>query len=71
MGLAVTANALDSGTTTLTGTPLDEGGAKTERSYKLFGKRLLSEDDWTELPGGTDVDAGGWRFFRVGVGMPE
>ncbi len=50
---------------------LNEGGAKSERAYKLLGKRLLSEDDWTELPDGVDVDAGEWRFFRVRVGMPE
>ena len=50
---------------------LNDGGAKSERAYKLLGKRLLSEDDWTELPDGADVDAGGWRFFRVGVELPE
>ena len=50
---------------------MDEGGAKTERSYKLLGKRLLSEENWTELPDGADVDAGGWRFFRVGVELPQ
>ena len=38
---------------------MDEGGSKPERSYKLFVKRLLSEDDWTELLDGADVDAGG------------
>ncbi len=50
---------------------LNDGGAKAERAYKLLGKRLLSEDDWTDLSDERDVDAKGWRFFRVRVGMPE
>ena len=50
---------------------LNEGGTKSERAYKLLGKRLLSEDDWTELPDGVDVDAGEWRFFRVRVKLPQ
>jgi hypothetical protein len=32
---------------------------------------LLSEDEWTDLSDEREVDAGGWRFFRVGVELPE
>ncbi len=42
-----------------------------ERAYKLLGKRTLAEARWDEVPDGADVDAEGWRFFRVQVELPQ
>ena len=49
---------------------LNDGGAKSERFYKVFGKRSLSQsENWTRL---ADADAtDGYSFFKVSVGMEE
>ena len=50
---------------------LNDGGTKSERAYKLLGKRQLSDEKWEEVPDGVDVDTEGWRFFQVRVELPQ
>ena len=50
---------------------LNAGGTKSDRADKLLGKHSLSETNWTDLSDATNVDATGWRFFRVGVELEE
>lgn len=47
------------------------GGEKDGRAYRVEGKRELADDGWTDVTDVEDVEAEGWRFFRVGVGMAE
>lgn len=49
---------------------LNDNGTKMARHYTLLGKRLLTDGDWSEIPSDADMDAEGWRFFRVRVGLP-
>ena len=40
------------------------------RSYSVYGKQTLDDaaEEWTPVSEG---DEGNYRFFKVGVGMPE
>ena len=40
------------------------------RSYSVYGKQTLGDaaEEWTPVAEG---DEGNYRFFKVGVGMPE
>ena len=48
---------------------LNEGGTKDVRAYRVWGKKALADGEWTDVTEVEDVEAEGWRFFRVGVGM--
>ena len=40
-----------------------------KRVYSILGKKTLDpKEDWTDVTDVSDLDAAGWRFFRVGVG---
>lgn len=47
------------------------GGEKEGRRYWVEGKKALTEEEWTNVTGVEDLDAEGWRFFRVGVKLAE
>ena len=49
---------------------LNKGGTKTERSYRLLGKKNLGDKDWTDVTDVPNPGAADWRFFRVRVAMP-
>ena len=49
---------------------LNENGTKMERTYRVEGKREMTEQDWTDVSDVPDLDTAGWRFFRVGVALP-
>ena len=43
-----------------------------KREYRIFGKRTLDPtEDWTNVTAVPDLDAAGWRFFKVKVRMEE
>lgn len=48
------------------GTGIREG----VRKYSVFGKQTLDDaaEEWTPV---AEDDEGNYRFFKVGVGMPE
>jgi hypothetical protein len=51
---------------------LNDGGKKAERAYRVYGKKQLEDGkEWKKLEDGADWKAEGWRFFKVGVEMPE
>ena len=50
---------------------LNEGGEKKERTYRVWGKKDIMDEDWTDMTDVEDLKAAGWRFFRVGVEMAE
>lgn len=50
---------------------LNEGGTKSERVYRVKGKRDATDGGWSDVTDVEDLEADGWRFFRVRVGMPE
>ena len=50
---------------------LNESGTKTEREYRVWGKKNIMDADWTDTTDVEDLEAEGWRFFRVGVEMAE
>ena len=42
-----------------------------ERKYRVLGKKTLDPaEEWTDVTDEPDIDAAGYRFFRVKVGMP-
>lgn len=42
-----------------------------ERDYRILGKKTLSSDeDWTDVTDIQNLDAAGYRFFKVSVEMP-
>lgn len=42
-----------------------------EREYRILGKKTLSSaEDWTDVTDIQNLDAAGYRFFKVSVGMP-
>ncbi len=47
------------------------GGWKAGRIYRVEGKKTMEDEAWTDVTGVEDVEAEGWRFFRVGVGLGE
>ncbi len=43
-----------------------------EREYRVLGKKTIDPDEeWTDVTDATDLDAEGYRFFRVKVLQPE
>ncbi len=49
--------------------PLAEEEA-AKRTYRTLGKKTLDPaEDWTDVTDETDLDAAGWRFFKVKVEM--
>lgn len=50
---------------------LNKGGEKTERTYRVWGKKDIMDEDWTDMTDVEDLKAGGWRFFRVGVDLAK
>lgn len=50
---------------------LNEAGTKTNRIYHLEGKKGMLDEKWEDLQGVEDLEEEGWRFFRVGVEMPQ
>ena len=47
------------------------GGEKAERVYRVEGKREMTDEEWTDVTDVEDLEAEGWRFFRVGVELAE
>ena len=42
-----------------------------ERDYRILGKKSLSaEEAWADVTDIRDLDAAGYRFFKVSVEMP-
>jgi hypothetical protein len=40
--------------------------------YRVFGKKSMTAgEDWTDVTDVEDVEAEGWRFFRVRVELAE
>ena len=50
---------------------LNEGGTKTERTYRVWDKKNLLDGNWTDTTDMENLGTEGWRFFRVGVEMAE
>lgn len=50
---------------------LNEGGTKTNRAYRVWGKKDPMDEDWTDTTDVEDLEAEGWRIFRVGVELAE
>ena len=51
---------------------LNEDGTKTERVYRVLGKKaMLDGEEWRDMTDVEDLDAEGWRFFRVRVELAE
>ncbi len=50
---------------------LNEGGIKAERVYRVEAKKEMSDGNWTDVTNVEDLEAEGWRFFRVGVELVE
>ena len=50
---------------------LNEGETKSERGYRVEGKKAMTDEEWEDVTDVDDLEAEGWRFFRVKVGMPE
>jgi len=49
--------------------PLTEEEA-AKRTYRTLGKKTLDPaEDWTDVTAESDLDAAGWRFFKVKVEM--
>ena len=49
--------------------PLTEEEA-AKRTYRTLGKKTLDPaEDWTDVTDESDLDAAGWRFFKVKVEM--
>ncbi len=45
---------------------------EAKREYRILGKRTLAPtEDWTDVTDIPDLDAAGYRFFKVKVGMKE
>ena len=52
-------------------TPNLNADGKVRRVYKVFGKRILS-DEWSAAPlSEAEINGGEYRFFRVTVEMPH
>ena len=49
---------------------LNEGETKSERVYRVEGKKKMMDEKWEDVTEEEDLEEGGWRFFRVEVGMP-
>ena len=49
---------------------LNEGGTKSDREYRVQGKKDLMDEEWSDVTDVEDLDEDGWSFFRVRVGMP-
>ena len=48
------------------------GGEKEGRVYRVYGKKEMSDaEEWTDVTDVEDLEAEGWRFFRVGVELAE
>jgi hypothetical protein len=48
------------------------GGEQEGRVYRVFGKKSMTAgEDWTDVTDVEDVEAEGWRFFRVRVELAE
>ena len=48
------------------------GGEKAGRVYRVEGKRGMADtEEWTDVTDVEDVEAEGWRFFRVGGELEE
>lgn len=47
------------------------GGEKEGRVYRVKAKKTMSDEDWTDVTDVEDLEAEGWRFFRVGVELAE
>ena len=48
------------------------GGRKEGRVYRVEGKKAMTDDEtWSDITDVEDVEAEGWRFFRVGVDLAE
>ena len=40
------------------------------RTYRTLGKKTLDpNEEWTDVTDESDLDAAGWRFFKVKVEM--
>lgn len=50
---------------------LNEGGTKTNRVYRVFGRQSLTDGEWAEASNPAEWDAKDYRFFRMTVKMPE
>ena len=51
---------------------LNEDGTKAERVYRVLGKKaMLDGEEWRDVTDVEDLDAEGWRFFRVKVALTE
>lgn len=48
-----------------------EEGEKEGRMYRVWGKKEMDDEGWTDVTEVEDLEAEGWRFFRVGVEMAE
>ena len=45
---------------------------EAKREYRILGKRTLAPtEDWTDVTDVPDLDAAGYRFFKVKVRMGE
>ena len=47
------------------------GGEKEGRRYWVEGKREMMDEEWEDLTGVEDLQAEGWRFFRLVVELEE
>lgn len=55
--------AIDGGNPVLDWAPELGGG----RTYRLWAKRSMDEERWTDVTGVADLSGAGWRFFAVSV----
>lgn len=47
------------------------GGKKEGRIYRVEGKKEMTDEEWTDVTDVEDLEAEGWRFFRLGVELAE
>ena len=51
--------------------PRPKGGKKEGRMYRVWGKKEMDDDGWTDVTTVKNLEAEGWHFFRVGVELTE
>ena len=48
----------------------DKTKEAAKRTYRMLGKKTLdSNEEWTDVTDESNLDAAGWRFFKVKVEM--
>ena len=50
---------------------LNEGETKTNRVYRVEGKKAMTDEKWEDVTEVEDLEKAGWHFFRVTVEMAE